>query len=45
MHFKNKLYMLNFTKSFQYLQFRLVAKYAELSEKFVIVTSISHLVN
>lgn len=34
--------MLNFKKIFQYLQFKLTAKYVELSEKFV-VTTISHL--
>lgn len=33
--------MLKFTKIVQYLQIKVIAKYAELKEKFVVATSIS----
>lgn len=37
--------MLYFTKIVQHLQFKVIEKYAELSEKIAVATSISRFVN
>lgn len=36
-------YILNFTKPFQYLKFKLIANNIEFSEMFAAVTNIAHL--